>query len=134
MYYNWPKSPEKQRPLIERFFRENIGTAQEMLAQRRRPMPVRDLVIIPGAGQVNISWLGPQNMAGITGFNVYRGNETNLILNVMSQQFPRSVAAPGQRYQANVTGLDAGIPVGFFISCYTALLESIKSRVLSTPT
>ena len=124
MYYNIPfNNPAKAAPLMDRFLRENIGISGNSFANRRRPYPVRSLRFSAALPQVNLSWLGPQNIAGILGYNVYQDNENNRIANINnSETLQFTVALP--------TGVS--LPIAFYVSCYNAFGESIKNRVVAT--
>ena len=138
MYYNLPLDPSKSNPLLERFFRENIGASQEMLGIRRRPSPVQNLRVTALVKALQLSWQGPSQLAGIIGYNVYQGNENTLIQNVNAAQFP-SATSRGSNLQgpptlmATVSGLVTGTKYAFFVSAYTSLLESIKSQIIGSP-
>lgn len=138
MFYQLPRDPAKSIPLMTRFFQENIGVSQEMMGVRRRPFPVRNLTATPLVKAILLTWLGPQNLAGITGYNVYTGNEFTLLQNVPAPSFP-SAGAQGSNISPNgtpvnqftVSGLVTGTTTGFWVSCYTALLESVKTQIIA---
>jgi hypothetical protein len=140
MFYILPNDPRKSNPLIQRFFRENIGASQEMLGIRRRPQMPRDLLGTALIASVRLSWRGPQNLAGVIGYNIYQNNQTNLIQNMPATQYPSS-SSQGSNISAGgpptinftVSGLVTGTAYGFWISCYTSLLESVKVPVIATP-
>ena len=122
MYYELPADPRRAKPLLQRFLQENIGASGNSLAGRRRPQPVRSIIVTaPVAGQIVLAWTGPQNMAGVLGFNVYQDNENNRILNI----------ADAQTLKATINQLAAG-KVAFFVSSYNAFSESIKTQAVAT--
>jgi hypothetical protein len=124
---------------MARFFQENIGVSQEMMGGRRRPEPVRNLRATALVKVIMLSWIGPQNLAGITGYNVYQQTETNLVANIPASQYPSSsqqgsnispLGPPTISFTGS--GFITGVGVGFWVSCYTALLESVKTQVIAT--
>jgi hypothetical protein len=137
MYYPIPTDPRKAKDVFARFFRENLATSSQAMAIRRRPLSPRDITIASGTGQLSLSWLGPTNMSGIIGFNLYKNDENTFIQNIVAVQFPNSQAAGGagtpSRYRTIVAGLTSNVKVGFYLSAYTALLESIKVPFIGTP-
>lgn len=139
MYYRLPRDPAISNPLIERFFRENIGASQEMLGIRRRPLPVRNLMAKALVKAILLSWIGPQNLAGVTGYNVYQGSDKGSVVTVPAPQFP-STSSKGSNISLNspivqvtIPGLVTGTKLAFWVSCHTALLESIKMQIIATP-
>jgi hypothetical protein len=138
MYYVLGQNTAKNNALLQRLMRENIGVSQEMLGIRRRPLPVRNLLSVSLTGAVKLTWLGPQNLAGITGYNVYEGSETGPVQTVAAPQFPSSgpsgsnIANSGSPVvQLIVSGLTSGVKIAFYVSSFTALLESIKSQIIA---
>jgi hypothetical protein len=138
MYYVLGQNTAKNNMLMQRFFRENIGTSQEMLASRRRPSPVRNLLATSLVRAVLLSWVGPQNLAGITGYNVYQGNENGPVINVSAPQFPSSTPSGSNRspsgspvVSVTIPGLVTGTKTAFFVSAYSALMESIKTQIIA---
>jgi hypothetical protein len=138
MYYQLTNNIAKNNQLMQRFFRENIGVSQEMMGSRRRPQPVRNLMATSLVKAVLLSWIGPQNLAGITGYNVYQGNENGPVTNVPAPQFPSSGPSGSNPQQVGspvvsvtIPGLVTGTKIAFFVSAYTALLESIKLEIIA---
>jgi len=112
----------RAKPLLQRFMRENLSVEVNIATSRRRPQPVRNLSAVKSATQpqVTISWTGPQSMSGIVGFNVYQNNENNRIQNIANPLTLFTIIALAA----------TGSKVAFFVSAYTALLESIKTQVI----
>lgn len=122
MYYQLPTDPAKQLPLLQRFMRENLAVEVNIATSRRRPQPVRNLAAVKSGTQpqVTLSWTGPQSMSGIVGFNVYQNNENNRIQNIANPLTLFTIIALAA----------TGSKIAFFVSAYTALLESIKTQVI----
>lgn len=121
MYYVIPTDPAKSIPLLQRFMRENIATSSPNLPGRRRPLAPRGVTIAWNANQFTLNWVGPQNMSGVLGFNIYQNNENNRIQNLAdSENLSTQVVMP-----AGFTG-----KAGFYVSCYTAILESVKVPIV----
>jgi hypothetical protein len=99
---------------------------------------VRSLMAASLVKGVRLSWLGPQKLAGVTGYNIYEGNEFTLLQTVRAAQFP-SAGSQGSSISPNgppisqftVNGLVTGVKTAFYVSCYTALLESIKTQIIA---
>lgn len=105
--------------------RENLASQGSLTAARRRPLPPRNLAVTWTSPHFNLSWSAPQNLNGVLGFNIYRGNDNTRILNINN---PQTVFAEIQM----PTGT-----VGFFglwVSCYTSLFESIKIPIVGHAT
>lgn len=122
IYYDLPNDPTLAKPLLQRFMRENLSVEVNIATSRRRPQPVRNLAAVKSATQpqVTISWTGPQSMSGVVGFNIYQNNENNRIQNIAN---PLTLFA--------IVALAAtGSKIAFFVSTYTALLESIKTQII----
>ena len=138
IYYKLPLNTSKSNPLLERFFRENIGVSQEMLGIRRRPGNVQNLRATALAKAILLSWMGPSQLSGILGYNIYQGTESNLIQNVNATQYPSATWQGGflgapPTLSFTIGALVTGTKYGFFVSAYTSLLEGIKLQVIGTP-
>lgn len=122
MFYPLPRNVDRQRELMNRFMRENLAVETNIMASRRRPQPVRNLTAIKAMSEphVMLTWTGPQNMSGVVGFNVYLNNENNRIQNIAN---PLTLSA-------TIALVTTGSKVAFFVSAYTAILESIKTQVI----
>lgn len=140
MFYPLTKNPAVNVQLMNRYQREVLGSTQETQGARRRPQPVRNLTAAVLAKAILLSWMGPANLAGITGYNVYQGSQSNLVQNVPAPPFP-SASSQGSNISpsappsisATISGLASGTPLAFWVSAYTALLESVKTQVIATP-
>jgi hypothetical protein len=118
-YYTIPSTPGRTREVLQRFLQENAGIAPGSIAGRRRPQPPVNLVAQVGTSQVVLTWNAPQNSRGILGWNIYRDNETNRVLNINDPNtLQATLAMPAS-------------PIGFYVSSYNALQESIKVQVIA---
>lgn len=108
-----------------------------MMGVRRRPQPVRNLSAASLVASIVLGWIGPINLSGIIGYNVYQGTETTRVQNVIAQQFPSSPNQGSNKnflppsYQVTIPGLVAGTSVPFWVSAYTSLLESVKTQIIA---
>ena len=123
---------------MTRFFQENIGASSESMGGRRQPLQVRDLKAVALVRAIQLSWIGPANLAGIIGYNVYQGSETGPMLTVPAPQFPSSpkkgsnVSPNGSPVvRVTIPGLVTGVKTAFFVSCHTSILESVKLQVIA---
>lgn len=124
MFYDLPRDPAKANALMSRFFRENLAVETNIQATRRRPQPPRGLSVVKSLTEPNLilSWARPQNASGIVGYNIYQNNENNRIQNIAN---PNTLSF-------TVALLSATFPIGFYVSSYTALLESVKVQVIAS--
>jgi hypothetical protein len=122
MFYDLPADPAKQKSILTRFLRENLSVETNILGTRRRPFPIRNLTGVKSAtqAQVVLSWTGPQNLSAVVGFNIYKDNENNRIQNIANPKTLSTIIALAT----------TGIKVAYFVSAYSALLESIKTQVI----
>lgn len=122
MYYELPSDMKKAKPLLQRFLQENLASSQLVWAGgRRRPLPIRSLTSEVSSPNVILRWKAPQNIAGVQGFNIYEGTGNNRIANINNAQTEQYIVARA-----------GALPLAFYVSCYTALLESIKVGIVVT--
>jgi hypothetical protein len=124
MYFDVTSDPAKNKALMQRFLRENLAVETNIQASRRRPQPPRNLSIVKSLTDPHliISWVAPQSASGIVGYNVYQNNENNRIQNIAN---PNTLSF-------TVVLLSATYPIGFYVSSYTALLESVKVQIIAS--
>jgi hypothetical protein len=110
------------KPLLQRFMRENLAVEVNIQTSRRRPQPIRNLTGVKSATQpqVTLSWTGPQNMSGVQGFNVYLDNENTRVQNIAN---PLTLSAI-------IALASTGTKRAFFVTAYTALLESVFTQLI----
>ena len=118
MYYAIPQDPSKAQPILQRFMQENEAVAAGAISARRRPQPPRSLLVQPASQGVLLSWMPPQNMNGILGFNVYQNNELNRILSINDPKVRQALMK-----------VEASSNHAFYVSTYNALQESVKVMV-----
>ena len=111
----------KTKQIMQRFLAENAAVSSNLYAGRRRPQPPRSLIAQPGSLQTLITWNSPQSTQGVLGYNIYKNNETNRVMNITD---------PGTT-QATIP-LPALTPTGFWISSYNAQQESVKTQVIAS--
>lgn len=138
MYYVPAGNPSIANQQLQRFMRENLGTASSALGARRRPGQVQNLRVSALVQAIALSWIGPQNLAGILGYNIYQGTESNPVQNVVAPQYPSassqgSTLAVAPTVKATISGLITGTTYAFYVSSYTSLLESVKLQILGVP-
>ena len=124
MYFDVTSDPAKNKALMQRFLRENLAVETNIQASRRRPQPPRNLSIVKSLTDPHliISWVAPQSASGIVGYNVYQNNENNRIQNIAN---PNTLSF-------TVVLLSATYPIGFYVSSYRALLESVKVQIIAS--
>lgn len=123
MLHVMPADPKKMRSILNRFIQENASVAANNFSGRRRPLPPINPQIQGGTAEVLITWNFPNDMT-INGYNIYENTETNCVL---------SIANPVTG-QVRIKVAGGSKPVGFFISSFNALKESIKVPVVGVST
>lgn len=118
-YYDIPADPNRARPVLQRLIRENSVISPGAIASRRRPRPPVSLVAQVGTSNVVLTWNAPQDLSNILGFNVYKDNENNRVLNINDPNTRQAIMPM------------PASPTSFFVSAYNALRESIKVQVIA---
>ena len=118
MLHYLPRDPKKMRAVLNRFMQENAGTAANNFSGRKRPLPPLNPQIQAGTAEVLLTWNFPNDNT-VIGYNIYQGNENNAVLSITNP-------VTGQ---ARIKVQGGAAPIGFFISSFNALKESIKVPV-----
>jgi hypothetical protein len=121
MFYPWSSNPQVNTANMSRFQRENIAASSTSLPGTRRPQPPRGLQIVWAAPRFTLTWVAPQNLSGVLGYNIYQDNENTRIQNLAD---PGNLSTQIQM----PTGFSG--KVGFYVSAYTLLLESVKVPII----
>lgn len=103
---------------------QGLAAYAELIPYRGRPAKVQSLEFTPGTLEATLFWTAPQNMEGVDGWNLYKDNETNLILKSTDPTLRQAlVKLPG-----------AGKSMFYVCACSKLGIEGPKTPVLVTST
>jgi len=118
--FQLPPTWQQAAPILERALQESSATLSQVAGARKRPLPPRNLVAQGGSLQILLTWNAPQRNDDVTGYRIYKDNESNLI---------HVVTDPNTR-QFTVS-VPANTSVGLYVSSVNSLgVESIKVAVI----
>lgn len=79
IYQTLPDDFIQARPLLQRVMQETAAAVLPSAQTKKRPDPPRSLISQAGPSQAFVTWNAPAKANGVSGYRIYRDNESNFI-------------------------------------------------------